>query len=112
MHARDRSIAYGVGAVCTAMAGRGMACLPFRKGDHVPEFLMLGYITAARWGWGTRQYPPGGLEEVTGLAGTPRNKCSWSLLEALGTLQAQGAPGMGRAVPVDVGVLGQLQGAW
>lgn len=32
VHARDRSIAHGVGTVCMAMA-----CLPFRKGDHVPK---------------------------------------------------------------------------
>lgn len=56
MHARDRSIADGVDTMCMTMGGSGIACLPFRKGDHVPDFLMLGYITARYitatwWGW-------------------------------------------------------------
>lgn len=36
VHAGDRSIARGVGTMCMAGVGRGTACLPFRKGDHVP----------------------------------------------------------------------------
>lgn len=61
VHARDGGIAHGVGTVCMAMVGGSVACLPFSKGDHVLKFLMLGYITAAWWGWGTHQHPPGGL---------------------------------------------------
>lgn len=68
VHARDRSIAHGVGTACVARVGRGMACLPFRKGDYVPEFLMLGYITAVRWGWGHVSILPGGWGTSVGLS--------------------------------------------
>lgn len=54
--------------------------------------MMLGYIAAAQWGRGTCQHPPGALGGVSGVIGTLRDECCWSLLEALGTPQAQGAP--------------------
>lgn len=72
---------------------------------------MLGYIIAAWRDWGTHQHPPEGLGEASGAIGTSRDECSRSVLEALGSPQAQGALGTGRAVPVGVGVLGQLREA-
>lgn len=66
-------------------------------------------------GWGTCQDHPRGLGLVSGVIGTLRNEFSWPLLQALGTPQAPGAPGMGQAVPVGIGVgigvLGQLWGS-
>lgn len=46
-----------------------------------------------------------GLGEVSGVIGRLKNEGSLSLLQALSILQAQGAPGMGQAVPVHIGVL-------
>lgn len=66
------------------------------------------------WCWGTSQHlvglgePPASSQEAgAGQWGCwyPRHECSWSLLQALDTPHAQGASGMGRAVPVGVRVL-------